>query len=540
MYGVTEVLVNPVQPIAGSLENPNVSLRDAAAWHDVFGGGESTSGAQVSFESVLGYPPMYRAITLIADKLAGTPIDVIDRETRETDRNHYAFKRLGKYQRTNPWTLSLNFKRAISIHAQTYGNGYAVIDRDGAGRPTQLVLQEPTNIHKALVEQPDGSFQLWWGSWDLKGNLVPVHNDDMFHLPNAATRDGIEGMSMLNLMRNALGLPLAAQEFSSRFFSNGANLSGILMIPGSLSDEKIRNTMRAWESMSSGLKRSHKVALIQDGVKYQPSMADPEKAQLTETMDRELRATVSNITGVPPHLLGDNSRAGYNGLEAENASLLNNCLRPHFDTFEAEANDKLRLEAEKNQDTVYIEFNVRDLRRMEFDKQAAAHASLVAVGATTTNDWLRSQNLPTIGEEGDKRYVPMNWQEVGADPVTPDPSAPETPPQAMQSLRALVTTSVTKSLQVERDRAVRASREAGNFLAWMDAFYPKWVSNTAGQLTDAARGPLEAYATESHSTLLNVTGSVTADGFEAKVISCVDGWDARRDQLVDDICKELE
>jgi hypothetical protein len=49
-----------------SLENPDVSLANAAAWNEMFEGSVSTTGVKVSEASALGVPAIAQAIQIVA------------------------------------------------------------------------------------------------------------------------------------------------------------------------------------------------------------------------------------------------------------------------------------------------------------------------------------------------------------------------------------------------------------------------------------------------------------------------------------------
>lgn len=536
-FGVTDLVVNAV-----SIENPSVSLSDPAAWRALFGGSEAVAGVDITFESVMGYPPIFRAVTLIMAKVAGTPLEAIERATTQAIDDHAAFKLLGKNQESSQFMTSLQMKKSLELRAQIYGNGYAAIIRDGE-TPVRLRLLNSMDVYPVLIDGPGGpddpgGRELWWGA-HINGETYPIRDEDMFHIPSSVLQNGIEGMAMLDLMRNALGLPLAAQRYSSKFFANGSNLSGVLMIPGHFSNDKIQNTMKAWNTMQEGLENAHKIALLQDGVKWQPVSADPEKSQLTETRDHEIRATASNVTGVPPHLLGDPTRTSHNSLEAENSSLLDNCLRPRFDVWEAESNKKLRTRQEKRANSVVIEFNTRDLLRMDYAARVEGYRTLKEIGVLTTNDILSAENMPQIGPEGDVRHVPANWVRANSEP----PPAPEQPPSEAEAMvRRVVSSRAKRSIEVEARQVVKAAKEEKNFLNWIDGFYESWPVKSASTLEEvgAVSTSFTAHADLSKQQLLDVAGSCTPATLVSSVSACVSTWDNRTDALTECILSEVK
>ena len=69
------------------------------------------------------------------------------------------------------------------------------------------------------------------------GQMVKLFSEDVLHIPGLGF-DGIMGYSPIALEKNAIGLGLAAEEYGSKFFSNGARPSGILTHPNTVKDPK--------------------------------------------------------------------------------------------------------------------------------------------------------------------------------------------------------------------------------------------------------------------------------------------------------------
>ncbi|MBF0847876.1 phage portal protein, partial [Streptococcus danieliae] len=78
----------------------------------------------------------------------------------------------------------------------------------------------------------------------------------------------------------AIGMAIATEEYGAKFFANGATPSGILEHPGVVKDpDKMRES---WTRGFSG-NNSHKVAILEEGMKYTPISIAPNEAQFLET-----------------------------------------------------------------------------------------------------------------------------------------------------------------------------------------------------------------------------------------------------------------
>lgn len=544
-YGVS-ITVNPMPVHDQSPALSNLSARSADGWRDIIGGGRSSAGVDVNARSAMGYPPLWRAINIIATRVASLPFDCFIRsgEERKYDASHAANKLFDG--EVNPEMDSYTFMETITGHAAFFGNGYAVIDRDTRGRPVEMYLLDPDHNRTYPIEK-DGK---WFYITHIGAEQVVLPTSDVYHIKGLGN-NGMVGHHIIDLMKDALGVGMAAQQHGGRFFGQGSNMGGLLMIPGSFSDEKIRNTINAWEKMTQGLQKAHKVALLQDGVKFQQLTVNPDQAQFLETRQFEIRGTVSNITGVPPHKLGDDTRTSHNSLEAENQSLLDDCLNPWLKRHEKQAGRKLLMPREKTNRTHFFEFNREALIQMSFETKINGAYRQLESGMSTHDEVRRLFNYPPFPNgEGKKRFRPANWVEIGAEgatnPVQTPPNQPAQPPQQPQNdrkqtiLRAMVASSVSKALRIERDRVVMASRNPSGFSTSLDAFYSGWTDRffeDLGWRDPGAVNATQAHISESRKQIEDVASVTTTGNLESAVKDVVACWDDRGQILIERLCE---
>jgi HK97 family phage portal protein len=540
MYGVTEIIAN--QSPAGS-GLTNLTARDASGWQAITSGGKSSAGVRVTPMTAMGYPPLWRAINLISSRVSSLPFDCFRRNgsDRTYDEAHPANVLLSGDVNEN--MDAGTFIEVITAHAALYGNGYAVIDRDSRGTPLEMMLLDP---QKTMPTIKDG--RLYYLTW-IEDEIVRFPQRDVYHI-KGLSHNGIHGMNVIEIMKDALGVGMAAQQFGGRFFGQGSNAGGILMIPGSFNDEKIRNTMNAWEQMTQGLQKAHRVALLQDGAKFQQLTITNDQAQFLQTRQYEIRATVGNIYGIPPHKLGDDTRTSHNSLESENQSLLDDCLNVWLKRHEREAKRKLLSPRERTSNSHFFEYNREALIQMEFDKKVNGIYRQTEMGLITWNEGRRMMNMPDIGPDGDKRFHPANWVELGAEvpansaqtPPNNDQIGDDSPENRKQStiLRAMVTSSVTKALRIERDRVVMASRNPSGFATSLDSFYSGWTDRffeDLGWREPGAVNATQAHISESRKQIEDVASVTTTGNLESAVKDVVACWDDRGQILIERLCE---
>jgi HK97 family phage portal protein len=475
--------------LTNSLENPTRSLAGASTWDDVFDGASTLAGVRVSQKRALGYPPLLRGVTKITNDVGKLRLHVRERTPdggAEKARRHPAWPILAR--KANRFITSGRFKKALQFHALWHGNGYAAISRlnNGDVAPASMPGGGLAILDPAETFPVQANGELWYVTSikrrDSRGRVadtteVKIPAEDIIHIRGLSS-DGISGVDIFDLIREALGIPLAAREYEARFFGQGGNQSGVLMIPGRIRKDRQEKLLAAWAKMTTGLTKAHKIALIQEGAKFVPTSTDPEKAALIGAQELEIKM-VANILGLPPHMLGDSSRTAYNSIEAENRNYLESCLDAWLCDWEEETADKLLRESEIERDSHFIEFNRAQLLMMDFKGRAESYRVYREIGAMGVNDVARAEGWPTIGPPGDVRHVPSNWI-----PLT---EAGKTTATSARVHRELIVDRLQRLAEIEATEMKRltgsaeAARRAG-----------EWFENHRGRVESSLTLPVRA------------------------------------------------
>ena len=76
------------------------------------------------------------------------------------------------------------------------------------------------------------------------------------------------GYSPIALEKSAVGLSIAAEEYGSKFFGNGAMPSGVLTHPNTVKDPK--RLRESWNAAYGGSANSGKVAILEESMTFTP------------------------------------------------------------------------------------------------------------------------------------------------------------------------------------------------------------------------------------------------------------------------------
>lgn len=418
-----------------SLENPNVSLASDEAFEALgLGQGKSAAGVRVSRNKALGYPAVWRAVSLISGDVGKLPLLVYKQsgKNKEPDPAHGAYRLL--LRKPNDAMTAFTFKQTLMLHVLIHGNGYAYIDCDGGGKVKQLLILDPESCEPIrvggvlwyLYQPPSGS------EW----RKLPA--DEVLHVKGLGF-DGLKGYPVLRIMRDALGAAIAARDHSARYFANGARPGGVLEHPAKLTDQARRNMRESWDRVHRGLENAHKVAILEEGTKYQGFASNARDAQLLETREFDARE-VANILGVPTHKLGDPSKVAYNSLGEENQSYYDDTLSRWLKVFAEEAHDKLLSEGEKASESHCVDFDYQEIQRANLPAQVDFVDKLVKAGIINQDEGRGVFGYNPIPDgKGQRYFIPSTL--VPVESVGQPAPAPAPEPQRKQAsagLRAVV------------------------------------------------------------------------------------------------------
>ena len=261
--------------------------------------GRSTAGQTVNQRTAMQVTVVYACVRILAESIAGLPLHVYRYKDKgkEMVSDHPLYPLL--HDEPNPEMTSFIFRETLMGHLLLYGNAYAQIIRDGYGRVKWLypLMPDRMDVRRDDAGQLVYTYTRYLDEFGGKQRYeeVKLRPDQVLHIPGLGY-DGLIGYSPIAMAKNAIGMTMAAEEFGSSFFANGATPSGLLEHPGVVKDpEKLR---QSWHAQFSG-KNSHNVAVLEEGMTYKPMSVPPNDAQFLETRKFQIDE-IARIFRVPP------------------------------------------------------------------------------------------------------------------------------------------------------------------------------------------------------------------------------------------------
>ena len=366
--------------------------------------GRSTSGKNVNERTAMQTTAVYSCVRILAEAVASLPIHVYRYTETGKERvyDHPLYYLL--HDEPNPEMTSFVFRETLMSHLLIWGNAYAQIIRDGSGRVLSLY---PLLPDKMEVDRDEHGrlFYTYTRNTDENPNFseygrVRLKPEDVLHIPGLGF-DGLVGYSPIAMAKNAVGMTLACEEYGASFFENGATPGGVLEHPGVLKDPaKVRES---WHSVYGGSKNAGKVAVLEEGMKYQQIGIPPEEAQFLETRKFQIDE-IARLYRIPPHMVGDLDKSSFSNIEQQSLEFVKYTLDPWVIRWEQSIQRALLLPQEKKE--YFVKMNVDGLLRGDYESRMKGYSIGIQNGFMCPNDIRRLESMDLIPvEEGGEFFL---------------------------------------------------------------------------------------------------------------------------------------
>lgn len=366
---------------------------------EFFGASAPASGVAVTEQSAMRVSAVYACVRLIGGAIASLPLPVYERTVAGRERIESPLTWLLNVEPTAAWSAASMWEWVIKCQCLR-GDAFVQILRDRSGAVTGLLPLPPSAVRIEAVAarlryyvQPDS------------GPAYGLDQDDMLHFCGFGF-DGLRSMSVIAHAANqAVGVALAADEFSARFYSNGGMPGFVFETDGKMDVAQQLLLKESFAQAVAGTKNAFKPFVTTQGVKLREITISPEDSQLLEARKFQV-IDIARAFGVPPHMIGETEKTSSWGTGIEQMSLgfVKYTLSPYLNRIEQEINRKLFRGP-----ATFCEFNLEGLLRgdskAEADYLRQAVGGSQGIGWMTINEARRIKNLPPV-DGGDELYDP--------------------------------------------------------------------------------------------------------------------------------------
>ena len=350
------------------------------------------SGTSISQRNALCLAAVYDAVRIIADPISTLPIGTFIRE-RGTRRPYYPQPAWVQQPDPDPSVHRSDHYQALIVSLLLNGNYYGRILRDG-GEILAISPLDPTRVEPRKNDRGFVEFHI-----DGGGTVLP--SSDVVHITELREPGQIKGTSRIDRLRETFGIGQALDQYVARYFGQGTVSSGIVEVPGEMTQEQADALKAQFERNSRGLRNAHRPNVLTGGAKYSKIADDAERAQLTAARDFFV-LEVSRAFKIPPSKLGVNTPGtrAYASVEQDNIDFTTTTLAFYVAKIEEAYSRLLRPR------DVFLRMNVDALLRGDTQTRYTAYAQALDSGWAAINDVRRLEDMAPV-DGGDQMRVPL-------------------------------------------------------------------------------------------------------------------------------------
>ena len=157
----------------------------------------------------------------------------------------------------------------------------------------------------------------------------------------------------------------------------------------------------SWQAVYGGAMNTGRIAVLEEGVKYQQIAIPPKEAQFLETRKFQINE-IARLYRVPPHMIGDLEKSSFNNIELQSMEFVKYTLNPWVVRWEQSLQKALLTDRER----YFIRFKMDGLLCGGYKSRMRGYAIGRQNGWLSAND-IRSLEVlnPIEGDEGGDLYL---------------------------------------------------------------------------------------------------------------------------------------
>lgn len=372
--------------------------RNSGVLSDLIPDASSSSGVNINDSNIMTISGVYAAVRTYSDTISSMPIHLIKEDGGNKERQYENPLYTLVAKEPNKIMTSFNWRQMLMSQLILKGNSYWYIDYDTSTiRPKQLIYLNPDKVEPKIVRD-----LMFYEIEFSNGTKTSIDQSNILHFRGLG--DEIKGKSIIDFAKDNLSLGKAAEDFGSKFFKNGASISGVYEHPGQLSDKAYENLKKSLQNRTSPMSEKHKVLILEEGMKFTQTSIPPDSAQFLETRKFSI-SDISRWFKLPPHILYDMEKATFNNMEQQDLNFIKHSILPYLVNIEQELNRKLLREDEKSNH--YFKFNMEGMLRGDIEARSKAYQLFIQNGIMSPNEARSKEDLDPY-DGGDNKFMPIN------------------------------------------------------------------------------------------------------------------------------------
>lgn len=361
-------------------------------FREIYGGKASKTGQVINLESAFKVSVAFACLKVLSQGGAQVPFKLFRSTEKSGLTNIKPAKDHALYDLVatapNDWTTSFDFRETLILHA-ALGNAYVFKNKVG-GRIVELILLDPSKVKK----EQRADWSIIYKVTGISGAVQEFPAEAIWHVKGPSW-NGVLGMEVLSLAREALGLAIATEESHASLHKKGVRPSGTYSVDGNLSPQQYKD-LKAWiDKEMAGAENAGSALILDRGAKWFAQSMSGLDAQHLETRKFQIEE-VCRFFGVMPIMVGYSDKAAtYASAEQMFLAHVVHTLSPWYARVENSADVNLLTKQEREQG-LYFKFVAAGLLRGAAKDRADYYAK--ALGSGGSPAWMTQDEVRGLEE----------------------------------------------------------------------------------------------------------------------------------------------
>jgi HK97 family phage portal protein len=505
------------------------------------------SGTTVSELSAMQLAIVWCAIRILSEDTSSLPLKFYKRRKsggKDEAIDDYRYHLVGT--EPNSEQCSMVFRETQNAHIFSWGNSYAEIQYGkgliGKTTPIGLWPIAPHRVTPFRTPEKELMYKI-----QMPGQVAPLvlPKERILHVPGLGY-DGIVGYSPIGWHKETVGQGIALSEFSSLYFGQGSHPGVIVSHPESIGDEAWDHLQASLNKEYSGLGKSHRLMLLEEGMKIEHIGIPNDQSQFLESRKYNNVDIGTRIFRIPPYMYGEMDKTAYKNVEQQALDYVIKTLRPWLVRIESVYN--LAFVPREERDLYFFKHDIDELLVGDFKTRQEGMAVGRQWGYYSADDcrekngdnplpdnqgkiYLIPKNMIDATKVNDPAFNGVKQPKLGQPTHTTDPN----------SVRARIDDGFLPSFADALGRIVRKESQRVRFLRGkdqrdiaLDEFYGDFPAYMVQHLFPVCESYLNTLATVARDIMGASSTKTDVDKFLPSFLSEYTGGYVRGARMVDD------
>ena len=337
---------------------------------------------------------VFFALDKIAQRVSATEFELFSYKGTTVERIEDS-ELLALLESPNHMQSGAEFRYLLAMYLKIHGRAPVIMLRPDNRRNVTGLFPARPDLLKQIT---DSKGEIVRYEYRVGDQVQPFNADDVIEIRVPSAYDPRKGHSALLSAYLEIDADINTAMWNKHLIENGAQPAGVLQTDRTLTDQGFERLKAEWENRYGGAKNAGKVAILEQGLKYQATSVTPKELDYIET-SKFNRESILTLLGVPVGLvLAEN----VNKANAETAERVfaKETISPILRLITLALNAKLVPEFDESLWIESEEIIPADAEALRLDSQASTNVW------STVNETRSKHGLPPL-EGGDILYLPF-------------------------------------------------------------------------------------------------------------------------------------